>query len=252
MGLPWMKVDERFQGVKQEGEEKRRWNLQCHNERSIERHEMKIDDEEGRRQGRETEWKETDHSDEEGLFLGLEVGDGVRMQRILRVLGVNEFAELTSDEFLTPRTQSTIHPVVERSATLGRVRARQNGVAFVRGLDDAGSGHPSENQGQCVFLLVFSTSSSLEGAWTPTSGNLVPLNERQFCGSRHDRLGSGFPRSVRSSTTERSFFIRVLDDAGCGHTSENPGQCGFLLILFHHECSRGCMISQHGQYCVTE
>lgn len=96
-------------------------------------------------------------------------------------LGINKFADMTSDEFAMTRMGfraprkpwgglSSMGKHVRRNLTLpDSVDWREQGAVT-----------DVKNQGQCGSCWSFSTTGSLEGAWQIASGTLASLSEQQF------------------------------------------------------------------------
>merc|ERR1712113_787680 len=96
-------------------------------------------------------------------------------------LGVNAFADLTSDEFVNMDTG-----LKQPAAPWGELpylgRHNYSGAALAASVDWTSKGAVTavKNQGQCGSCWSFSTTGSLEGAMEIKTGKLVSLSEQQF------------------------------------------------------------------------
>jgi len=96
-------------------------------------------------------------------------------------LGVNQFADLTAEEF------EAQHTGLKKPAKLwGDLpylgRDNYSGKALADSVDwtTKGAVTPVKNQGHCGSCWSFSTTGSLEGAWEIATGKLVSFSEQQF------------------------------------------------------------------------
>merc|ERR1712107_924155 len=102
-------------------------------------------------------------------------------------LGVNEFADLTSDEFAA--TYTGLKPASLWSGLPRLGTFEYDGADLPSSVDWTTQGvvTPVKNQGQCGSCWSFSTTGALEGAWALSTGNLVSLSE-PVRGLRHYRF----------------------------------------------------------------
>jgi len=95
-------------------------------------------------------------------------------------LGVNEFTDLTQDEFAAIYTG--LKPASLWSGLPRLSTHEYDGSPLASSVDWTTQGvvTPVKNQGQCGSCWSFSTTGALEGAWALSTGNLVSLSEQQF------------------------------------------------------------------------
>merc|ERR1712032_701937 len=95
-------------------------------------------------------------------------------------LGVNQFADLTSDEITKGYTGLKPKNLWGALPNLGT--DKYSGEALADSVDwtTKGAVTPVKNQGQCGSCWSFSTTGSLEGAWKIAGNSLTSLSEQQF------------------------------------------------------------------------
>mmetsp|Transcript_14606 Transcript_14606/g.2397 ORF Transcript_14606/g.2397 Transcript_14606/m.2397 type:complete len:89 (-) Transcript_14606:529-795(-) len=88
-------------------------------------------------------------------------------------MGVNQFADLTKEEFKA-QYLTTIHPKTDvREVVLPELEA-----ASSLNWADKGAVTPVKNQGQCGSCWSFSTTGGLEGLLAIKKGKLISMSEQ--------------------------------------------------------------------------
>merc|ERR1719345_184709 len=111
-------------------------------------------------------------------------------------LGVNEFSDLSHDEFKALYVGPKI-PVRNATHQLNlaekKLRVKMTGTADAVDWRTKGAVTPVKNQGQCGSCWSFSTTGSLEGAWEIATKKLVSLSEEMLvdCSKQNHGCGGG-------------------------------------------------------------
>jgi len=129
-------------------------------------------------------------------------------------LGINEFADLTVDEF-----SSTHFGISNPDKLWGSLPNLGTHAYSGEPLDASvdwttkGAVTPVKNQGQCGSCWSFSTTGAIEGAWEVATGKLVSVSEQQFVdcdtvdqGCNGGLMDNGFKYAEKNALcTEQSY-----------------------------------------------
>jgi len=110
----------------------------------------------------------------------------VNAQKLSYTLGVNQFADLTQEEFAAQYMGfKKPEKVWEDLPYLGKHKFSGKKPADSVDWTTKGAVTPVKNQGQCGSCWSFSTTGALEGAWKIATGQLTSLSEQQFVDCDH-------------------------------------------------------------------
>merc|ERR1712121_569207 len=130
-------------------------------------------------------------------------------------LGVNQFADLTNEEFVDLHTGLIAAPTGQETADLSYMAAPSS-----YDWREHGAVTPVKNQGQCGSCWSFSTTGTAEGAIAIATGNLVSLSEQNLmdCNYNNNGCNAGYPyqmsRGYCRYSNANSYTIK-----GVGHVS---------------------------------
>nr|AAC49361.1 P21 [Petunia x hybrida] len=103
-------------------------------------------------------------------------------------LGVNEFSDLTWDEFRRDRLGAAQNC---SATTKGNLKLRDAVLPETKDWREAGIVSPVKNQGKCGSCWTFSTTGALEAAYTQKFGKGISLSEQQLvdCAGAFNNFG---------------------------------------------------------------
>jgi len=126
-----------------------------------------------------------------GIFkANFDIIEETNAKHLSYTLGINEFADLSLEEF-----SATHFGLKAPSNVWGSLKNlgthEYHGEPLADALDwvEKGAVTPVKNQGQCGSCWSFSTTGALEGAYFGASGSLVSLSEQQFVDCDHTDHG---------------------------------------------------------------
>jgi KDEL-tailed cysteine endopeptidase len=105
------------------------------------------------------------------------------------VLGMNQYGDLTADEFKSSRVRA--RPFAKRNST--RTIGRTWIASLPKEIDWRSKLPPVKNQGQCGSCWAFSTVGAVEGAHAIATGNVVSLSEQELvdCSKENNGCNGG-------------------------------------------------------------
>lgn len=129
-------------------------------------------------------------------------------------MGVNQFTDLTSEEFKTVYV-SGLKSKVEASGCKTFSSGAATGLPDSIDWRNKGAVTSVKNQGQCGSCWTFSATGAIEGAWAISSGKLVDLSEEQLVECAGLRYGS---MGCNGGQMEGAFKY-VIDKGQCALSS---------------------------------
>jgi len=164
------------------------------------------------------------------------------------VMVVNQFSDLSKDEFLSMYANLRQPDVQGAWGNDGFLGYHESGeVDLLGGVDwvSKGAVTPVKNQGQCGSCWSFSITGTLEGRYQIATGSLVSLSEQQFvdCDSQDSGCNGGYPPGTlkwatgRAICTEHSYPYTARD--GSCHASRCSPGIPAGEITGHRQVPRG-------------
>merc|ERR1719424_1781353 len=135
-------------------------------------------------------------------------------------LGVNEFSDLSHDEFKALYVGPKI-PVRNATHQLNlaekKLRVKMTGTADAFDWRTKGAVTPVKNQGQCGSCWSFSTVAGMEGAWFVAGHGLVSLSEQQLmdCSTKEG------DHSCQGGLMDHGFQY-IIDNGGLDSEADYP------------------------------
>jgi len=149
------------------------------------------------------------------------------------VMVVNQFSDLSKDEFLSMYANLRQPDVGGAWGDDGFLGYHESGDVDLLGDVDwvsKGAVTPVKNQGQCGSCWSFSVTGTLEGRYQIASGRLVSLSEQQFvdCDRQNHGCNGGFPAETLSWAKGRPIckedsYPYTARDGSCRASGCSPG-----------------------------
>ncbi|KAI3814446.1 hypothetical protein L1987_14086 [Smallanthus sonchifolius] len=139
-------------------------------------------------------------------------------------LGVNEFADMTWEEF----SKNKLGASQNCSATKkGNHKLTQDVLPLTQDWRKAGIVSPVKNQGSCGSCWTFSTTGALEAAYAQAYGKKVSLSEQQLVDCAGDFNNSGCKGGLPSHAYEYILYNGGLDFEEAYPYTAKPGLCKY-------------------------
>lgn len=146
---------------------------------------------------------------------------------------VNEFSDLSKDEFLSMYAnlrQPDVRSAWGNDGFLGYHESEEMDLLGDVDWVSKGAVTPVKNQGQCGSCWSFSVTGALEGRYQIATGRLVSLSEQQFvdCDSQESGCNGGYPPEALSWAKGRAIcredsYPYTARDGSCRASSCSPG-----------------------------
>jgi len=171
----------------------------------------------------------------------------VNAQGLSYQLGVNQFSDLTPDEWAATYLGGYNH--IEREYARSQNPPQSNGllgqVQLASELDWVAKGAvtPVKNQGQCGSCWAFSTTGALEGALQIATGKLVSLSEQQLvdCAGSQGNQGCngglmdyGFEYVIKNGLTTEEAYPYTAKDGTC----QSSGKTSAVSLSSYSDVTR--------------
>lgn len=139
-------------------------------------------------------------------------------------MDVNQFADLTEDEFASRYLSSALSPQTKRSKAL---RGHANMTALPASVDwtTKGAVTPIKNQEQCGSCWAFSTTGSVESAWFLKNGTLQSLSEQQLVDCSTAEGNQGCDGGLMDYGFEYIIKKGITTEAAYPYTATGPNTC---------------------------
>jgi len=143
-------------------------------------------------------------------------------------LGINQFTDLTHEEFKQQHLGYNLETVVRQTTSCTKFAT--TGAAVPTSVDWRANNAvtPVKDQGQCGSCWSFSATGAMEGAWAIAKGSLVSLSEQQLvdCSRKYGNLGcngglmdSAFEYSIDNGACAESAYPYTASGGSC-HTCQ--------------------------------
>ena len=140
-------------------------------------------------------------------------------------MGVNQFTDLTPDEFKSQYVNSGIKTTVG-GMSCGSYSSSASGAPVSIDWRNKGAVTSVKNQGQCGSCWTFSSTGAVEGAWAIAKGQLIDFSEEQLVECAGLKYGSMACNGGQMSGA----FNYIIDNGQCTDASypytSGTGQSG--------------------------